>query len=114
MGSINFTGRRGETFDRTFTWWTVRDVTPRDLTGYALRMQIRSAAGGILYTDLSIGSGITLVTAASGIFRVVIAAAVTAAWTFDEAKFDLKATDAGGLVSYPIEGSFFVVDPVTA
>lgn len=79
MGSINFSVRRGETFDRTFTWWTVRDVTARDLTGYALRWQIRSGPGGTTYADLQIGTGITLVDADSGVFRVVIAAAVTAA-----------------------------------
>lgn len=110
MGTLNFNVRRGETLDRTCIWWKARNVTARDLTGYALRLQIRSAPGGTLYADLSIGSGITMVNAAAGVFRII---AATAAWTFDQAVFDLKATDPGSLFSYPIDGQIFVVNPVT-
>lgn len=113
MGTLNFSVKRGETFDRTFTWWTTRDVTARDLTGYAFKLQIRTEPGVAAVAELELGSGITLVDADAGVFRVVISAEDTAAWTFDQARYDLRATDAGSLVSYPLEGHIFATDPVT-
>lgn len=116
MGRLSLSLYRGQTLDLTLTWWTVRDVTARDLTGYAFRFQVRSAPGGAILLDLATGgSGITLVDAANGVFRIVGSAATTAAIGFTgNARFDLRATDAGGLVSYPWEGTMTIKDPVTA
>lgn len=116
MGRLNLTLYRGQTLDLTLTWWLVRDVTPRDLTGYAFRFQARQAPGAAVLLDLATGgSGITLLDAPNGIFRIVASAAATAAIAYTgNARFDLRATDPGGLVSYPWEGQLAIKDPVTA
>lgn len=115
MGRLNLTLYRGQTLDLTLTWWTERNVTPRDLTGYGFAFQVRSAPGGATLLDLATGgSGITLVDAPNGIFRIVASAAATAAIAFTgNARFDLRATDPGGLVSYPWDGLITIKDPVT-
>lgn len=107
--------RRGATFDRTLTWWTVQGVTPRNLTGYTMRMQVRQNPGQPTLIDVATGSGITLTDPTNGVFRIVVSATATAALAFvGKAKYDLQVTDAGGAVSYPLSGDFVISDPVTA
>lgn len=114
MGRLNLVLHRGETLDRTCTWWTERDAIPRDLTGYTMRFQVRTAPGGAILLDLTTGDGITLTDAANGEFRLAADADTTAAIGYTgKAKFDLKVTDAGGAVSYPWEGDITIKDPVT-
>ena len=114
MGILHLNVKRGATLDRTFTWWNVLNTTPRNLSGYTFALQARETPSGPAVVDLSMGSGITLVDAPNGVFRVVVAAAVTAAWSWDEALYDLRATDAGGAVSYPVTGRIYVTSPVTS
>lgn len=112
--SYTFRVTRGATLDRTLTWWTVRDVTPRDITGYTMRLQARQTAGQTALVDIATGSGITLTDPTNGEFRIVLSAATTAALDITgNAKWDLKVTDAGGAISYPIAGDFVISDPVT-
>lgn len=114
MGQFDFRVPRGATFDRTLTWWVTQGTTPRDITGYTFRLQVRDKPGGVVYLDKSSpSSGITLVDAPNGKFRIVVTAAETAALTFYKGVYDLKATDAGGAISYPLEGGFQLIDPVT-
>lgn len=103
---------RGATLDRTLTWWLVQGVTPRDLTGYTMRLQVRTNPSQPPIIDVATGSGITLAPA-SGIFRIVVSAAATTLLTSGTYSYDLKVTDAGGTVSYPLGGPFMVSDPVT-
>ena len=113
MGVYNFAVKRGETFDRTLIWWTVLNVTARDITGYSFALQVRDKPGGTLLLSLATGSGITIVNGPAGQFRMVAAAATTAALTFFKAPYDLKATAPSGTVSYPLEGYFITDVPVT-
>lgn len=114
MGQFDFRVPRGATFDRTLTWWVTQGTTPRDITGYTFDLQIRDKPGGVLYIDKSTANGgISILDAANGKFRIVISKTETAALTFFKGVYDLKATDAGGAVSYPLEGGFQLVDPVT-
>lgn len=114
MSDFSFSLTKGETFARAMTWWLVENVTARDLSGYAMQMQVRDAPGGTLYADLSTANGkISIFDAANGKFRVTLTATETAALTAGTYRYDLKVTDAGGAVSYPMRGSLYVRDRVT-
>lgn len=114
INQLNLTLHRGETFDRTCTWWKTLHVTPRNLAGYAMRFQVRPMPGGSILLDLSTGTGISFVDAPNGVFRIVASSALTGALTYTgNARFDLKVTDPGGTVSYPWEGVMVIKDAVT-
>ena len=114
MGDFHFSVTAGETFARAMQWWTVENITARDLTGYAMEMQVRDKPGGTIYATLSTANGkISIYDAAAGKFRATLTAAETAALTAGTYRYDLKVTDTGSSVSYPMRGSFIVRAPVT-
>jgi len=83
-----------------------------NLTGCTLRMQIRKEYGGIVYLSLtSIASaGITITTAASGLFRInkqII--------NIDAANYiyDIELIKADGTIKTYISGNFYVTNDVT-
>jgi hypothetical protein len=101
-GRYTFIVEQGATTDWEISWKDKNDVA-MDLTGYTGRMQIRSDYGssGTLYASLTNtlaadGTGLNflgsagLLPLASGSIGVYISAAVTSAFTFTEAKYDLE------------------------
>lgn len=114
MSDFNFAVTKGETFARAMTWWLVENVTPRDLSGYAMQLQVRDRSGGTLYADLTTANGkISIYDAPNGKFRATLTATETGALTAGTYRYDLKVTDGGSSVSYPMRGTFIVRAPVT-
>jgi hypothetical protein len=114
VSDFPFSVTKGETFARAMTWWLVENVTPRNLTGYTMQMQVRDKVGGTVYADLSTTNGkIVIFDAPNGKFRATLTAAETGAIAAGTYRYDLKVTDAGASVSYPMRGSFIVRAPVT-
>ena len=99
-GRYTFIVEQGATTDFEVVWKD-SNGDKIDLSGYAARMQIRSDYGGTLYANLSSslntdGTGINLsgsnglVPLSSGSIGIFMSAAVTSAFTFTEAKYDLE------------------------
>tara|TARA_R110000822_G_scaffold146025_1_gene285005 strand:- start:114 stop:497 length:384 start_codon:yes stop_codon:yes gene_type:complete len=101
-GRYTFIVEQGATTDWEISWKD-KNGAAVDLTGYTGRMQIRSDYGssGTLYASLTNtlaadGTGLNflgsagLLPLASGSIGVYISAAVTSAFTFTEAKYDLE------------------------
>lgn len=64
-----------------------------DLTGWALRAQVRSAAWGLLAT-----ATVTVTEAAAGRYTLMVPAATTATWAPGTATMDIEYTDPEGVV----------------
>jgi hypothetical protein len=101
-GKYTFIVEQGATTDWEITWKD-KNGAAVDLTGYTGRMQIRSDYGssGTLYASLTNtlaadGTGLNflgsdgLLPLTSGSIGIYISAAVTSAFTFTEAKYDLE------------------------
>lgn len=110
-GSWDFAVVQGATFDQTLTW--KYNGSPVDLTGWSAHMQIRSAPGGQLYSDLTDTGGEISLGGTAGTIRLVLAAAVTAAFTWDSGYYDLMLTSPAGAVTYLLAGSFTVQAAIT-
>lgn len=83
--------------------------TPIDLSDVAINMQIRSINGGAIVKDFSIGNGITLIDATSGIFRLE---------AFKNPRegnyvYDIQFTYNNGVVQTYVKGKINVVNDVT-
>ena len=101
-GRYTFIVEQGATTDFEVEWKD-KDGAAVDLAGYTARMQIRSdyGSGGTLFASLtnvtaSDGTGLSLLGSgaalplASGSIGIFMSAAVTSAFTFTEAKYDLE------------------------
>ncbi len=71
------------------------DLPVSSLAGWTVAAQIRASAGGPLLGELTVVIDNTSV-------HVTAAAATTAAWTFDAARWDLVLTNPGGIPQPPI------------
>jgi len=84
---------QGKNFKLTVT---VREYgLVKNLTGFAGRMQIRSAPGGTLLANLT--TEITIPSPVNGQIVVNIPAATTAAYTWSQGVYDLEAFHSGTL-----------------
>lgn len=94
--------RRGDTFRLSVTA-RVKNGAAIDITGYTFLGHVRSTAGVLLATFT-----ITITTAASGIFEVVIPAATTAALDTDAnalGRYDIQWTTPAGDVRTIMKGN---------
>lgn len=86
----------------------------RDLTGYTARMSIkRNVADVAALLELTTDNGRIVITAASGLVQLVLAAAETAALTFTRGMYDLELVSAGGDVIRLCQGAVCVAANVT-
>tara|TARA_R100001015_G_C4506303_1_gene79339 strand:+ start:215 stop:598 length:384 start_codon:yes stop_codon:yes gene_type:complete len=123
-GKYSFTIEQGATTDFQIDW---RDSTgtPVDLTDYTARMQIRSSYGssGILYANLtsdldSDGTGLNMSGSnsafppTSGSIGVIISAASSSNFTFQEALYDLELVT-GSTVTRLLQGNVRLSKEVT-
>jgi hypothetical protein len=84
-------------FRRTFTW-TEDDGTPKDLTGYTAKLQIRKTANdptALVTLTSTPAAGITI-TAAEGKIEFEILSAQTALLTIPNLVYDLLLYEPGG------------------
>ena len=109
--ALDFTHIKGDSFEAVNFQMLVNTVA-LNLTGCTLRMQIRKEYGGIVYLSLtSIASaGITITTAASGLFRInkqII--------NIDAANYiyDIELIKADGTIKTYISGNFSITNDVT-
>tara|TARA_R100000458_G_C8277595_1_gene253166 strand:+ start:4477 stop:4860 length:384 start_codon:yes stop_codon:yes gene_type:complete len=123
-GNYTFTIEQGATTDFQIEWKD-SNGDPVNLTFYHARMQIRSTYGssGTLYATLSSsldsdGTGLNLsgsngtTPLASGSVGVVISAASSSNFTFDEALYDLEMVS-GSIVTRLLQGKVKVSKEVT-
>ena len=100
-GIYNFTIEQGATFTRTFKYKD-SNGDPLDISeATALRMQIRESINSDVITGGTFGlsSGFTIETpvgqTTQNQFTLVITSAVTAAFTFDRAIYDIELVNQG-------------------
>jgi hypothetical protein len=79
------------------TTWQDSTGTAINTTGYAVQLQIRNQVNNSLLLSLSVGSGITLTTPASGITTYRATGTQTAAISVGTYNYGIKATSAGGI-----------------
>jgi hypothetical protein len=109
--ALDFTHIKGDSFEAVNFALLVNTVD-LNLTGCTLRMQLRKEYGGIVYLSLTsvASAGITITTAASGLFRInkqII--------NIDAANYiyDIELIKADGTVKTYISGNFYVTNDVT-
>lgn len=99
---------QGATFKKVFHWYTSKKQNngqPVDLTGCAVRMQIRPRhTSDEIIHDLTINNHITITNAVEGEITINIPAVVTEAFTFQKAAFDIEVVFENGDVFRIIEG----------
>ena len=120
-GNYSFTIEQGTTFTRIFKYKD-EDGNPVDLTGYDVRMQIRSSYDSAVLASLTSGSGDFVVSvppdAAEGVtdknqIKLTISANNTAAYTFDQALYDIELESGTGVVTRLLQGKIKLSREVT-
>ena len=82
-----------------------------DLTGASIQIQFRyKSKTGTIVKDISVGSGITVATPASGI---LVIDAFTCDWTPDIYYYDVQITFADTTIQTPVWGTVTVLQDVT-
>ena len=118
VGKYSFTIEQGATFTRTFKYKDA-DGNPFDLNGYTVRMQIRASFdSSIIDTFDNGGEGGFELTAAAGaseknIITLTINATQTAAFTFDQARYDIELESGAGVVTRLLQGKIKLSREVT-
>ena len=105
---------QGSTFTRELTY-TDSTGSPVNLTDAEIRMQVRATVSNqTVLVDLSTAtSGITIVDALAGSFRIQINAATTSAYTWKKGVYDLEVEFPTGEVRRIMEGIIEVSPEVT-
>lgn len=120
-GNYSFTIEQGTTFERIFKYKD-EDGNPLDLSGYDIRMQIRSSFDSAILANLTSGSGDFVISvpadAAEGVtaknqIKLTISASHTAAYTFDQARYDIELESTAGVVTRLLQGKIKLSREVT-
>lgn len=105
---------QGATYRHTLYWKNTATNTPIDLTGCAVRMQIRTAADSpTVICELSTANGRIIVASLLGQIDLFIPSATTKAIKPITAVYDLQVTFANGDVVRLIEGNVVIKIEVT-
>lgn len=108
---FDVTIEQGATWTRTLT--ITDDGTPRNLTGYTARMQIRrAAADASVLLELTTVNGRITITALTGTLILSLSATETAALSWTRGVYDLEIV-AGSAVERLLEGAVTVSPEVT-
>ena len=109
--ALDFTHIKGDTFELVNFQMLVNSVA-LNLTGCTLRMQLRKEYGGIVYLSLTsvASAGITITTAASGLFKINKQIIDIDANNYI---YDIELIKADGTVKTYISGNFYVTNDVT-
>ena len=105
---------QGATFRHQFTWLDKNKV-PTDISGYTVRMQIRTAISqGTVLCELTTENGrVLILNGPGGKFELLISADVTATFNWKTGVYDLLVTSTIGEVTRLVEGSVTVSPSVT-
>lgn len=110
--NLDITLVRGDTWEVIFQVREDDGVTPIDLTGYTVKIQVRRVPldPEAPSLDLAIGTGITVATPANGEIAVF---AQTSGLVACEYVWDLQLTAPGGRIETLMGGKFTLVQDVT-
>jgi hypothetical protein len=111
--TYHLTLEQGVTWDQDVVW---KDSTgtPRNLSGYTARLQIRpSASSDVTYVSMTTGGGGITITAGTGTINLLLSAAATAALDFNQAVYDLEAESSSGVVTRVLQGRVTLSREVT-
>jgi hypothetical protein len=113
QGRLDLTIQKGATFDRALTYQNA-DGTPKNLTGYTARMQIRDSAGG-LALELTTENGRISIDGPNGRTTLHLTASETSAITISSGVYDLElvSAEATPTVTRLVEGKVTVTSEVT-
>lgn len=105
--------QQGATFRLPLQW--LANNVPVDLTGCAVRMQVRERAGAdAVLLELSTSNGGALITdAANGRFELVMTDEATAALTWPRGAYDVLIIHADGSVTRILQGGVTVSPGIT-
>lgn len=103
---------QGATLDKLITWTSDAGI-PYDITGWTAKMQIRDSPGGTLLQTLTTSDSTIVLGGAAGTIRLVLAAAVTSAWTWRTGVYDLELTNPSAAVTRLLQGPVTVSPEVT-
>lgn len=117
-GKLNLKIEQGATFKKLLQWKAGDPSVPVDITGYQIRMQVRSEQpSATVLLDLNTGNAhIAITNATQGQFELRLTATETAALTFETGVYDLEmvAPDApDNTVTRLLAGSVSVSPEVT-
>lgn len=117
-GKLNLKIEQGATFKKLLQWKAGDPSVPVDITGYQIRMQIRSEqSSSVVLLDLTTSNNrIVITSAVQGQFELRLTATETAALTFEGGVYDLEmvAPDApDNTVTRLLAGSVTVLPEVT-
>ena len=106
---------KGSTFVKTIQWKTGTPPVAVNLTGCTARMQIRKAVNdsAVLDTLTSENGRIVIHEPLNGKFKIVISAAISTAYLFTSAVYDLEIIFTDQSVVRVIEGCIYAVPEVT-
>ena len=121
-GNYSFTIEQGSTFERVFKYKD-ENGAPVDLTGYDVRMQIRSSFDSATLASLTSGSGDFVLSvpidavdpylSTKNQIKLTISATHTAAYTFDQAIYDIELESGTGVVTRLLQGKIKLSREVT-
>lgn len=117
-GKLNLKIEQGATFKKLLQWKAGEPSVPVDITGYLIRMQIRSelaAATTLLDLDTT-NNRIAITNALQGQFELRLTATETAALTFEAGVYDLEMVAPDGpdnTVTRLLAGSVMVLPEIT-
>lgn len=106
----NLTIECGATFLLEMVW--SEDDTPKNLTGYAARMQVRKTHAAAPILDLTDGAGITLGTT-GGEITIEVSSDDTTDLTEGNYVYDLELESGAGFVTRLLEGGVTIKPEVT-
>lgn len=106
--------KKGTTFQVPFTW-TDENGLPIDITGWEVRMQVRSEqAATTTLLDISTVSGeITLSDPTNGEFTITLSDTVTSAFSWVVGVYDIELESPGGVVYELLYGTVETIGEVT-
>lgn len=110
--TVDFEIDQYASFQTTITW-TEDDGTPIDMTGYTVKMDIKTGYDGNLILSLDSADDSITVVEASGQMTFVITPSQTASFNFVRAFFDVVATSPDGFATRVIEGTFLLNKGIT-
>ena len=112
-GRYNISVYQGTTFTLAPIW--LIDGAVVNVTGYTAKMQVREAAdSSTVIIELSTTNGRIVVSGAAGQFTLTLTDSETTALTAGNYVYDMNITSSGGVVTKLLQGSFVVLDSVTA
>jgi len=111
MAGLNFTHKKGDTFDEV-NFEVIVDGTALNLTGMVIRMQLKSECGAVPVLSLTsvASAGITITNTSLGLFKINKQIIDIAKGNY---KYDIEFDYSGGDVRTWVSGEFLIECDIT-